>query len=194
MELNVKDFERQMLEATQAYGYKGAGEAAKRAMSRALTQGRTIAARSVRQDYMIKQKDIYKGMTIKRPTQIWGGGVIQVKSSTLPLRYFNPRATKKNGVSLTIKRGERKKIKSAFIKPMKSGGVKAVFARGVYDGDGFSFRKKRVKPSGSNDLEITELKTVSIPTALEERLKATDVEDRILEALQKRFEHEISRL
>lgn len=82
-----------------------------------------------------------------------------------------------------------------------------VFARGRYEGGEFKYRQKRNRkptayrrvkgklvPVFPSDLPITELKTVSVPTAMQQENVLEALSQKINSDLGDRLRHELSRL
>lgn len=95
-------------------------------------QCRTQASRKIRETYNIKSATLKKNLEIKVATKTKLTASVVASVGSLPMIAFTP-SQNKSGVGVTIKKGERKTVKHAFITTMPSGHV-GVFSR--YDGKG----------------------------------------------------------
>jgi hypothetical protein len=113
----------------------------------------------------------------------------------IQLAYFAPQqeTSGKKRLSIEVRRGQRKTLKSAFW-AKGNGGVQTIFARGEYKGREFNFRSKRLVKYPNPDSPIGLLRTTS-PLDM---LKDKDVVDRINQevdaALLKNMEARIRRI
>ena len=89
-------------------------KAAARALNRAATTVRAEASREIRKEYNIKASEIRKEMSIQRATPSRLVSAVKAKGRRLTLLRFNARQNR-TGVAVTIKKGRRQTIKSAFI-------------------------------------------------------------------------------
>lgn len=163
-----------------------------RALNHTIRKTRTASSKEIRKFYNIRSKDVKRTMRIDRATlHDLESSLISI-GRPLPIIAFKPRQTKK-GVTVRIG-SKRKRINKAFIATMKSGHT-GVFARGHYKrGMSFLFRYKRVVPSGRNDLPITELKTVAVPTALANDVVVRNLGVQMGKDFPTRLEHELKRM
>ncbi|WP_432702470.1 phage tail protein [Lysinibacillus sphaericus] len=148
-----------------------------RAINRAAQAGRTQAAREARSRYTVRHGDVLKTLKIKRAHRGNLYASISSKGELIPLIAFNPRSTNK-GVSVAVKKGERKQLKSLFIttltNPRYSDGFTNVFGR-VSD--------QRFPLRGHYG--------PSIPQMIGNEESIAPVEGRITEVLDNRVRHEI---
>jgi len=148
-----------------------------RAINRAGQAGRTQAAREARSKYTVKHGDVLKTLKINRASRGNLQASISSRGELIPLQAFNPRMTKK-GVSVAVKKGERKQLKSLFITTLKNPryGVGATNVFGRVSTDRFPLRG-HYGPS--------------IPQMIENEDSMASVEGRIAEVLNDRVRHEI---
>ncbi|MEA0565530.1 phage tail protein [Lysinibacillus irui] len=103
-----------------------------RAINESVQAGRTQASREARSKYTVRHGDVLKTLKINRANRGNLYASISSKGELIPLIAFNPRQTKK-GVSVAVKKGERKQLKSLFLttltNPRYSGSATNVFGR-----------------------------------------------------------------
>lgn len=193
--IDVSKANAQILDLAKQLSPQRVKGAEARAINRAISAGRTEESRQIRNTYNIKAGDLRKNLIIGKANRNNLSGKISAPGKDLPALLFRARQNRR-GVSLSVKKGKRKLIRSAFIKQMPSG-KKGVFARGKYKGKGsarkFHFRHKRARTVGP-DLPISELRTVSIPAAGAQPSIRNAVHDRVIEVYGQRIEHEINRM
>lgn len=186
---------------------KQVGSAISRSINRTLTHERKVSRQLVRARYNMPV-DTIDNFSVHTANPSSLTGTLSASSKAIPLHRFNPTFTsetysakiKRNkdgttsktvkersgrrpritGVQLTIIKGSKQTLNYAFI---SSGGLKPVFARGVYAGKGFAFSKQR--------LPITKLQTVSLFQAIAGQATREDLNKDSLSFYQKTFEHEI---
>lgn len=107
----------------------------------------------------------------------------------LPLAVFQARQTKR-GVTVNIAK-RRVLVKGAFFATMPTG-HKGVFARGHYVGKKFAFRKERTVAYPGNDLNVNELFSKSVPTAILNNTVIDSIKHQIQRDLQPRIRHELN--
>jgi hypothetical protein len=134
------------------------------ALNHTARKAKTAVSRNVRAEYNIKAKDIKAALKLGYARVNHLETYIEATGRALPLRAFPHRQTRQ-GVSVSIMK-KRYVIKKAFVATMRSG-HKGVFARGGYGKRKFNFRYQRTEPSNRNDLQINELYTTSIPSAID---------------------------
>lgn len=157
-------------------------QAAARALNRVARQAHTQMAREVAGSYAIKVGDAKKAIRVTRTAGRHSlTAVLTAAGSRLPLMQFRARQTRR-GVTVMVRRGERKLVRGAFVATMKSGHT-GVFARGRYGPGGFQPAKPR--------LPITELTTLSVPGALGQREIQQRIRQFIAKKFEERFAHEI---
>lgn len=152
-----------------------------RAINRAGDAARTQAARSAREIYNVKYKAVLK--TIKIQKAYPGNLQASVKSvgSPLSLMQFKvdpsrPQPKRKAPIIVSVKKGTRKPFEGGFVAQMSSGHVN-VFTRTT---------KKR--------FPIKQHYGPSIPKMLGNESVVRFVENKAMEVLDTRLEHEINRM
>lgn len=161
------------------------GKAAARALNRTAVTIRAEASREIRKVYNLKAAELRDELRLTRATARSLRAVVSAKGRRLTLMRFNAKQNAR-GVAVTIKRGQRETIKSAFIRP-GTGGNPVVFARGVYTRSKFPefVPGKPRKP-------ITALKTLSIPVMFSQQA-ITQALERIAHAtFARNFRHELT--
>jgi len=108
-------------------------KAVARTLNRLATQARTQFVREIRGVYNVRAADVRKAIGIKqRATSAEPTSVLEASGRPVSLAHFGARQTR-TGVSFKVlKRGARKRMRSAFI--LQRGGGPVVFARGRYSG------------------------------------------------------------
>jgi hypothetical protein len=110
------------------------------------------------------------------------------KAGTSVFSKLKNRSKKTGGVTVEIIKGQKTRIRSAFIATMKSGHV-GVFGRGEY-GSPFKWRKERQKDSG-NDNPIQELNALTIATSFLGKQVQKRMERKATEVLASRLAHHL---
>ena len=136
-------------------------------LNEGIRKARTVMVREVIAQFnetAFTPSAVRKGLSIDSARSSNLTAKLLVSGSPLPIRLFSARQTSK-GVSVEIMKGKRKVIKSAFI--TKLGGKRGnhAMARGKYESNQFSFRKKRINKTGP-DVPISQLVSVGLPTAI----------------------------
>lgn len=147
------------------------------ALNRAATSVRAEASREIRNVYTLRASAIGRAITLQRANSSTLTAVLTAKGRRLSLTNFTGVRQTRRGVSVQIKRGQRRVISHAFLATMASG-HRGVFMR-AYKGVGGGeprYREKRVRRRG-NDLPISEITTLSLPKAF--------VSERVLGSLVK---------
>jgi Prophage minor tail protein Z (GPZ). len=156
--------------------------AASRAINRALGSARAEAVRAVRAEYTVAAGDVRKTMVITtaRPTLLLGsiratGGPIALSKFDVSPSRPNPKA--RNPVTVRVKKSSgRKVVKKAFLAEMSSGHI------GVF------------KRAGKARLPIEQSFGPSVPQMLGAENVTQKVEAKAQATLDKRMDHEISRI
>lgn len=151
-----------------------------RAINRSLTKGRTASSRSIREDYKAKAADVKKRLDMEKASRTTLTGKIGAHKTPLPVSMFKP-SQRRDGVSVRVTR-TRKTMKGAFMATMPSG-HRGVWARGRYTKQGFKFERAR--------LPITELRTVSMSSAMKNKDVESRVSDQIGQFFPQRMLHEL---
>ena len=163
--------------------------ASSRALNKTAAQAKTQAARAIRDQYNISSRLIGRHIRLHRSTPATLTASVSAEGEKLPVVAFGARQTKR-GVTVQIKRGARRLIRSAFLATLRSG-HRGVFARGHYSGRGFVRRTRRVRPYPKPDLPITELFTVGVPQGFSNRLVLEALERKVREKFPALLAHEI---
>lgn len=160
-----------------------------RAINHTLAKAKVDTNQRVRAAYNIPAREVSKSLRVVKASSTKTSGELQISGSPIPIMSFQPYQTKQ-GISVTIRKGKRIRIRSAFIAKVK-GSYKSVFARGGYEGgNGFNFRHRRVNKVGA-DLPIGKLFTVSIPSAFKSDEIIKPIENLLESNYSKRLEHEL---
>jgi hypothetical protein len=161
-----------------------------RAINHTLAKGKTAASKEIRSVYNIKAVSVSKALKIQKASKATLTGELRISGSPIPITDFTAGSRHyqtKQGVSVSIFKGKRKMIKSAFVLKGK------VRARGMYKEGGFEFRRKRSVKEG-NDFPIPQLMTASVPQAFQSQAVITAVATKLEADLGKRLEHEFTQL
>lgn len=159
----------------------GAPKAVVAALNRASQGARTDAIKKARERYHIKAKDVRNTMQITKATYNDMTTTIRASGSPIALSRFKISPTKpvkrrKKPVVARVVRGAGGPIVKVFVARVKSGHV------GVF------------KRAGKSRLPIKQLYGPSVPQMLGHESVTKYLEEKALERLEERFEHEISRL
>jgi hypothetical protein len=93
---------------------------ARDAILRSLKHGRTVADRSIRERYAIKQGDVLKQIKVEMEGNL--EGTLESKGPMLPVSMFSPKQRKKRGSPVTVEilKGRRKELQGPrFMKGAK---------------------------------------------------------------------------
>ena len=162
-----------------------------RALNRTIERARTTAYREIRKEYNIPAKNLRNDMSIVRANPTMLSAKLNALGKPLPIAVYQARQTKK-GVTANIAK-RRVLIKGAFFATMPNG-HRGVFARGHYVGKKFDFRKERIKDFPANDLEINELFSKSVPSAIMNGTVLASIKTNIQRELQPRLRHELTNI
>lgn len=132
-------------------------------LNRTITGARTKSSSFVRSVYKIRSSDTKKTLTKRNANSLNLEAQLISTGAALPLVGFPNRNTKA-GMRVTIK-GQRKTFPGAFYATMRSG-HKGIFARAKYQGNTLVSRRTRVRRTNENDLPITEVRSLAVPSAL----------------------------
>ncbi|NQE47990.1 phage tail protein [Herbaspirillum rubrisubalbicans] len=156
-------------------------KATTRAINKVAAQGKTAAAREIKDQYQISSRVISKSISIRRAARGSLQAVVTAEGRPLPMIAFNARQSK-TGVTVRIK-GRTITVPHAFIRTMRSG-HRGVFARGGYKGSfqqtGQAFGRFKF---GRGRLPIGELFTVSVPKGFSNKT----VQDKVMARVQEQF-------
>lgn len=180
---------------------KDAEVAIMRAINRTLTMAKTATSKEIRKVYNIKAGNIKEALLLKKASRASLSGYITISGSPLPIIAFGARQTSK-GVSFAIMKGKRTVLPGAFITNV--GNHRGVFAKGSYKGKaGFDFRKHRLGKAPKftkrgikayPDLNINEMRTVSLPKAFANQAIKTSMQRIVTTNYMARLEHEMAYL
>jgi len=160
-------------------------QAAARALNRAATTVRKEASQEIRKVYAVSSSGIKSRLGIAKASPSRLLAIVSATGRPLSLARFKPRV-RRTGISVEIKRGQRKFIKGAFQIPGRPG----VWMR-VEDLKSRRPRQKRVRKTGS-DLPIAFLTTVSIPSAFTNDTVFAALERVGFAAFEKNFRAELA--
>lgn len=187
--VNTKQAIKQANKAYASLSPKVRRQATARALNRTILAVRTAASKEIRAKYNIRAKDIKATMRKRTASRLSLEASLQSTGKGMPLIKFKATQTRK-GVRATIKRGSRKALPGAFIATMKSG-HRGVFARAQYKSGRLISRRKRINPSNKNDLPITEIKTVAVPSALASDIVTSNLRKVVAERFPANLEREM---
>lgn len=162
-----------------------------RALNRTIRAARTAASREIRNVWKIRAKDVKAAQRIRPANRVTMEAAMITTGRPLPISAFGATITK-GGISVNIA-GRRKKFPGAFRATMRSG-HEGIFARGVYAGNRFAWRKQRLQKWPKMDNPITELKTLSVPVATRQEVVLKHLARKVEEDFPKRLTHELLNL
>lgn len=131
-----------------------------RGINSALTRSIPRINKHIKGEYNIAQKYLSRQVLASpkaSSVSLWGG--LKINQKKIPIIAFKPKQSG-SAISVSIRKGQTKLIRNAFIATMDSGHI-GTFARGKYNGSEFQpgqFKPLRNKTKGHR---ITELLTVS---------------------------------
>lgn len=190
VEIDVRDA---ISKLNGTYGYLSNQKrnlAVARAINHTIAKAKTQVSREIRSIYDINAKYVSQALTITKADSLTLTGMVKAKGRPIPLIAFKARQTA-TGVSVIGLKG-RKIIPGVFISTMPNG-HKGVYIRGKYSSGKLSRRKKRINPKGP-DLPITELKGVSLPKAMANKIILTNLGKAINTMFPQRLAHELQRV
>jgi len=145
------------------------------AINRSLTTARAEIVRAVRKEYVIKAEDVRGTIKVTNATASAPIGRIKSMGGPIPLIKFD--VSKDNPVRARVKKtGAKKPIKHAFLQTMKNG-YKGVFIR-----------------AGKERYPLKQLYGPSIPQMVGNENVMKSVEEKAIDTLDKRINHEINRV
>jgi hypothetical protein len=152
-----------------------------RAINRSAEAARTQAARSARETYNVKYQAILKTIKIQKAYPGFLQASVRSVGSPLSLMKFKvepnrPQPKRKTPILVSVKKGSRKPFKDGFVAQMRSGHLN-VFARTT---------KKR--------FPIKDFYGPPIPKMLGNESVIRYVEEKAMDVLDTRLEHEINRM
>ena len=168
-----------------------------RALNRAGDQAVTAVSREIRKVYNLSAK--FARSQVRARDRARKGKLfftIRIFSRRIPLAEFAPRQTRA-GVSVMVKKGQRKLIRRAFIATMASGhqaiAVRAFSAKSAPDVR-FRFGPGSGRPGrewGAPDLPIAELTTLSVPRMFLEKTVRSAVTRIAVDSFRRNFEQQL---
>jgi hypothetical protein len=162
-----------------------------RAINHTMAKIKTMSSREIRNIYALDAKTVNEALRHVKADRLTLTGKVIGKGKPIPLAKFKARQVK-DGVTIEVKRGKRKKIPGVFIVQTRSG-HKGVMFRGTYSGRTMQRRKNRIRPTGP-DLPISEMRGVSIPKSLANDVVVRSLSKSINEMFPQRLTHEIKRV
>lgn len=189
MQIDVSDAVKKLSNLTDQLSDYRVGLAIARGINHTLARAKTDAKNQIQSVYNIKTAAVSKALEIEKASRHTLTGKLEVSGKPISISGFSAAARPyqtKRGVSVSILKGKRKIIKSAFM--IK--GTKTVRARGEYQGNRFAFRHKRIVKEGM-DFPIPQLMTTSVPAAFQSPKVYDTIIKKIETALPKRLEHEL---
>lgn len=152
-----------------------------RAINRAAEQARTQASRSARKEYHIRHRDVLKTIKIKKAYPGHLFAEVRSVGSPIDLTKFKVRPNKPYPVRgrypiVSVKRGSRKQISGGFVISMGNG-YRNVFTR-----------------VGKKRYPIRAHYGPSVPQMLGSKNVSKDVEEKAMQVLEERLDHEINRV
>lgn len=158
-----------------------APKAMARALNRAAESAKTEAGRKVRESYYVKSSDVSSTIKIYKASETDLNALVISRGNLMPLMKFRvtprkPTPNRKKPIVARVKRGSGGPIKHAFVARMNSGHI-GVFTR-----------------AGKQRIPINENYGPSIPEMLNSESVSAWVEQKATETLDKRLDHEISRI
>ena len=188
--INTKDAIRSLNKSLGNVTPDNQRKAINRALNRGIKAGRTAGSKEVRKTYNMSAKSITKATSLTNANKNRLYATLDISGRPISLMNFKPKQTKK-GVTVAVKKKERRTINSAFISA--AGGIVGVWARGQYSGGEFEFRSRRIRKSGP-DLPIELLRSVSIAAAFNNDKVLTTFNNRAVEVFAQRYEHELKKI
>lgn len=168
-----------------------------RAMNDAIKQGRTIVKRSVTAEYNIKSNHVAnKLLPIERANPNKLEATLSMSVKPIPVGEFKGAKQNEEGVSVSIRKGERSLVRGAFM--TESTGA-AVLGRNedagskAYAGGRFRYRNKRKKKTGL-DMPIATFLTVSPYRAGLKMIDQDAVQASISDAYARRGAYHLTKL
>lgn len=194
--IDTKDAEKQLRSHFWGLSKSEQDKAIARGMNDAIKQSRTVAKRSIMEQYNMKAKHVAsKLLPIKRATPSNLEATLSASANPVPVSDFKGLSQTEEGVSVSIKKGQRSLVRGAF---MTEATGKAVLARNwskgkkKYQNGKFAFRNKRLEKKGP-DMPIASYLTVS-PLKAGLAAAATEaVQKKYIEAFQRRALHHLQR-
>lgn len=156
----------------------------------------TEASRKVKETYNIKSADVKNAMRLVLSSPEAGEVLIKSKGRNLPVTRFKvtpkaPTGKRQKMVKLAIRRGETKKLSTAFIANRR--GAVGVMRR--QNPTGQSGRERVMNAKGYRpELPIEELHGPAIQRMLNEPQVVEHIQNEAKERMNKRLEHEIKRI
>lgn len=152
-----------------------------RAVNRAAENAKTNMNRKVREQYLVKARDVNKTVSIRKANHVSLGAVVKSKGFKIPLIKFK----------VSPKKPKPKNPPSAYkAQVKKGGGLKPVLGAFVANING----PKMMQRIGKKRLPIQQLFGPSVPEMIGAPSVIGYIEKEALSTLEKRIDHEIKRL
>lgn len=152
-----------------------------RAMNRALSSGKTEAAARVRDTYLVRKKDVSETIELKKASANNLEGSLESTGHVMPLIRFRvtPKSPqpgrKKPLLAQVLRAGGKSPIHGAFVAKVR--GVASVYRR-----------------TTAKRFPIKGIYAPAVPQMLDNEKVRNSVQNKMLETLDKRLEHEIGRV
>lgn len=174
------------MKLAESLGDRKLNVASVRAINVAIRKANTQYRRGIVKEYNLKYRDTKEMAIPRRATYTQPVGSVSGLMNPISLFRFNPKE-RKDGLTVSIKKGDKKIIPFAFlVKSSKPGVSQQVFARGEYQANQFITSPKR--------LPITAIKTVSPFSALTNPELRKDIEAGAEDNMQHEFERQMKLL
>lgn len=153
-----------------------------RALNRAISTTRTVAAKKTREEYYLKSKDIKDTMETVKASRSNLGALVVSKGERLGLDNFRfkpkkPRPKNPPTLQVAVKRDGYKKLKSAFVTDINENGKPLIFER-----------------VGKSRLPIKRMYGPAIPQMLGNEETKEFAYDQAADTFHKRLDHEVKRV
>ena len=178
-----------MRQARQALSPAKVATLTARAINHTIAKGKTAESKALRERYNIRAVSLRKRLSVTRANKSMLSAKVSAPTRPIPLIEIPGWRQTKQGIAITLVKGKRTLIKSAFKTTTRSGRT-GIYGRGEYIGKQFKWRKKRIVPTGP-DLPIAELHTFSIPSAANTPQVQSPVMRTIVDSYTPRIAHEL---
>ncbi|THF83723.1 phage tail protein [Cohnella fermenti] len=156
----------------------------------------TEASSKVRETYNIKDQDVKAAFSPLYSAPGAGEVRIKAKGSNLPLLHYKltpkaPNPRKPKAVTVAVRRGEKKRLKTAYLHP--GSGRLRVLKRQKPTGQS-GRRRVRNEEGDYPELPIEEIHGPAVPRMLNEPQVIKHIEEQAGERMLKQLDHEIKRI
>jgi hypothetical protein len=176
LSISIDTSQLRKVERTVANIKNGVPKVLAPAINRALASGRTVVRREIREDYVIKQKDI--PVAVHRATYGKLSGKLQISQGMLPLDKFQVRPR-------GVQRRKKKRLIFARVKKGRGGYLKHAF----YIPSGGPYQR-----IGPERHPIFKLATISAAIMATQPQVGPEVNKKMGDTLAKRIDHELVRV